>query len=203
MNKKKKVAKPSEVETLQKKEIKPQRRKADEWVELEVNNPDKLFDEVNGVLDELIEIYGVERVVAEPIDVFNLIMKKAFAEQIVSGEKLIEWRSYSPHYESRLIDDKVLEFKALHTDNDDVIYCVNEIRTPDIIRFHNYNNTWTLDVKCRFVEVVTCTPESAQYFKEEYNDTTVEEAVKNNKQKGWTPLLFAFHIGEIVAKKGL
>ena len=55
---KKNVAKSSDVVTLQKKEIKPQRRTADEWVELELNNPDMLFDEVNAVLDELIEVYN-------------------------------------------------------------------------------------------------------------------------------------------------
>ena len=145
---KKRVAKSSDVVTLQKKEIKPQRRTADEWVELEINNPDIFFDEVNAVLDELIEVYGVETIIAEPIKVLNLIMKKEFAKQILEGTKEIEWRVFSPFYESRLIDEKVLEFKSLHLDNDDITYCVSDIRHPKVIHFHNYNNSWMLDVEC-------------------------------------------------------
>ena len=106
------------------------------------------FDEVNAVLDELIEVYGVERIIAEPIKVLNLIMKKEFAKQILEGTKEIEWRVFSPFYESRLIDDKVLEFKSLHLDNDDITYCVSDIRHPKVIHFHNYNNSWMLDVEC-------------------------------------------------------
>lgn len=200
---KKNVAKSSDVVTLQNKEIKPQRRTADEWVELELNNPDMLFDEVNAVLDELIEVYGVETIIAEPIKVLNLIMKKEFAKQILEGTKEIEWRVFSPFYESRLIDDKVLEFKSLHLDNDDITYCVSDIRHPKVIHFHNYNNSWMLDVECRFVELIVANENSAQYFKDEYGDTTLEEVVKRNKNKDMYPLFFAIYLGKVLCSNGL
>ena len=200
---KKRVAKSSDVVTLQNKEIKPQRRTADEWVELELNNPDMFFNEVNAVLDELIEVYGVERIIAEPIKVLNLIMKKEFAKQILEGTKEIEWRVFSPFYESRLIDDKVLEFKSLHLDNDDITYCVSDIRHPKVIHFHNYNNSWMLDVECRFVELIVANENSAQYFKDEYGDTTLEEFVKRNKNKDMYPLFFAIHLGKVLCSNGL
>ena len=200
---KKNVAKSSDVVTLQNKEIKPQRRTADEWVELGLNNPDMLFDEVNAVLDELIEVYGVETIIAEPIKVLNLIMKKEFAKQILEGTKEIEWRVFSPFYESRLIDDKVLEFKSLHLDNDDITYCVSDIRHPKVIHFHNYNNSWMLDVECRFVELIVANENSAQYFKDEYGDTTLEEVVKRNKNKDMYPRFFAIYLGKVLCSNGL
>lgn len=203
MNEKKKVAKPSEVETLQKREIKPQRMTSEEWVELYWSNLPKFCKKVQEVRKDLCNIYTREYIHAKPIDVFNLIMKKENAIEILEGKKRIEWRAYSPHYESRLMDEKVAEFKAMHSDNADILHAINEVRTPDLIRFHNYNNTWTLDVECVLVKVEQADEVTAQYYADEFNDKTLLDIVKNNKNKDRKPLFFAFELGAIVAVSGL
>lgn len=43
----------------------------------------------------------------EPIEVLDLVMRREFAEAILSGEKKVEVRNGSEHYFNRLTDKKV------------------------------------------------------------------------------------------------
>lgn len=64
-------------------------------------------------------------------EAFDLIMKKEFAYQILRGQKQIEFRNFNTHYCKRFFaDEKNLEFKPINK-----------------IHFHDYNNTWFLDVQ--------------------------------------------------------
>jgi hypothetical protein len=85
-------------------------------------------------------------------------MKKKFAKEILKGEKKIEWRPVSDHYVSRLIDSNVSEFINLHeAENDDVAFCITDLRIPTVIHFYSYSNTWHLDVLCDCIEAIPCT----------------------------------------------
>lgn len=189
---------------LNKREIPKQRRTFEEWQELEQTNSDKLDKEVNEVVNELLGIYPIENIIAQPLRKVNLIMKKEFAKEILKGEKGIEWRPASDHYVSRLIDPNVYEFINLHEhENDDVAFCISDLRLPTVIHFYSYSNTWHLDVICDEIERIPCTKENAQKFKDEFNDEYVESVIKSTKHLEFTPCVFALHIGKVLSHSGL
>jgi hypothetical protein len=189
---------------LKKREIPKQRRTFEEWQQLEETDPDKLEKEQQEVVNELLGIYPVENIIAQPLRNVNLIMKKKFAKEILKGEKKIEWRPVSDHYVSRLIDSNVSEFINLHeAENDDVAFCITDLRIPTVIHFYSYSNTWHLDVLCDCIEAIPCTEENAKRFKDKYNDGYIEGVVKSTKHLDFTPHVFALHIGKILSHSGL
>ena len=70
-------------------------------------------------IDQLKEKYP-DYCEAQDVECLNLIMRKEFAQQIIGGEKKVEFRAVSDHYISRLVDKKVVEFKKKHSDDEDV-----------------------------------------------------------------------------------
>lgn len=95
-------------------------------------------------------------------EAFDLIMRKEFAYEILKGNKTIEYRDFTQFYAKRFCSD------------------VKELKRKPIyhIHFHDYNNTWFLDVAIESVDIcaVDCAPETRFYF-ESYGDTTMEEAL--------------------------
>lgn len=111
-------------------------------------------------------------------EAFDLIMKKEFAYQILRGQKAIEFRDFSTHYCKRfLADAKKLEFKDLHA-----------------IHFHDYNNTWFLDVKMYGGVALMPLIEEERWYFDMYDCTeaeaTIDEASaqqlkRNSKKAKW------------------
>ena len=94
---------------------------------------------------------------AEPVECLNLIMRKEFAKQILEGKKKLEFRGYTDHYISRLYDNDVLKFMQLYKNEPEVLAMCEPLRMVEKIHFHNYNDTWHLDVECTMNEVVGVT----------------------------------------------
>ncbi len=65
---------------------------------------------------------------ARDVECLNLIMRREFAEQILNGTKKLEFRAYSNHYVSRLIDKEVSEYISRHIKDDEVLAFCNDIR---------------------------------------------------------------------------
>ena len=142
----------------------------------------------------------------KPVDCLNLLMKREWAEKIVSGEKTIEWRDYSRHYHQRLIDDKTQDFLNQHPD-DELLHTVEPtaIRPVKRIHFHNYNNTWTLDVKVKENNIVTVNEVGLQIMQEIYGTHDVDEDYEMAKRNGgkFFPTFFFFVLGEILDRKNI
>lgn len=142
----------------------------------------------------------------KPVECLNLIMKREWAEKIVSGEKKIEWRDYSQHYHQRLIDDKTQEFLNQHPD-DDLLHIVEPtaVRPVKRIHFHNYNNTWTLDVKCKGNDLVTVNKIGLKIMQDVYHTHDVDEDYEIARKNGgkFYPTYFFFVLGEILDRKNI
>lgn len=141
---------------------------------------------------------------SEDIECLNLVMKKEYAEQIARGEKTVEYRAYSKHYRSRMYDKAVGEYMEAHADDEQLIEQVLDfepvLRQVKKIRFHNYNNTWHLDVECVANDVCVATREDGEYIRDEYgNSELLEEALELEKNKVKDlPVFFFYVLGEIL-----
>ena len=138
--------------------------------------------------------------IAEPLEVLNLIMRKEFALEIVQGKKKVEFRAYSEHFSSRLYDQDVLNFMQLHKNETDILDECDPLRAVRIIHFHNYENSWFLDVECILNDVVAVTDEDVAYLNEEYDCHELDEQLQTLKSTGEDnrPMYFYFVIGKVL-----
>lgn len=139
---------------------------------------------------------------AADVEVLNLIMKREFAEAILRGEKKVEFRAVSDHYIKRLIDRKVVEFKKRHEDDPDVQEFCDPLRIVRRIHFHNYNNSWFLDVDVLESDYVAADEEGVKFLHDRYDchelDETYESLPAKERDK-LAPTFFFFVIDKVVA----
>lgn len=160
--------------------------------------------EINAERKAWCDTHGVP--MPEPIETLDLIMKKEFALQILKGEKNVEFRSVTQHYQNRLFDKKLGAFLDKHTDNEEIMeqcgmwgYC-DELRPVKTIHFHNYNNDWYLDVEVLHNGYAIANKEDAEslHLYDCYDlDALVEELDKKNEEE--RPVFFIFIISKVVA----
>lgn len=139
---------------------------------------------------------------SSPIGVFNLIMRRDMAEQILKGEKKVEFRAYSKHFCDRLFDNRVEQFASQIAEEDFEDYedFAKPLRVVKTIHFHNYNNTWHLDVECIDNGVVTPCNEDAEMLESLYQDTELKAMTEemNKKKTRQRPMYFYFALGDII-----
>jgi hypothetical protein len=138
----------------------------------------------------------------QDIECLNLIMRKEYAEQILAGTKKLEFRDYSDFYIKRLIDKKVSEYIGAHVDEDETFLFCNDIRQVKKIHFHNYNNSWFLDVECTFNDVFCINKHDIEFLQKEYGCHDYDQDLAyyekkhiDNKQR---PYLFYFVCGKVI-----
>ena len=127
-------------------------------------------------------------------------MKKENALDILAGTKKLEYRNYSSFYISRLIDKKVAKYIQDHIDNDEVMAFCNDIRQVKKIHFHDYNNSWFLDVECTYVDVFSINRRDIEFLQDKYGAHDFDknlEAFERNHVKD-RPRLFYLAIGEVL-----
>ena len=141
----------------------------------------------------------------KPVECLNLIMRKEYAEEILAGTKTVEIRAYSQHYCDRLYDKDVLDYENAHWDDDlmrmQMIDFNDSVRAVKKIHFHNYNNSWFLDVECIDNNTVVVNNEQVGFLQDEYNCHEFDEMLADlNKRKAKDrPIFFYFAIGRILA----
>lgn len=71
----------------------------------------------------------------------------------MKGEKTVEYRQYSDFYINRLYDKDVMKFHEEHKENEEIdgeygrYGMLDAIRRVRKIHFHDYSNTWYMDVE--------------------------------------------------------
>lgn len=141
----------------------------------------------------------------KPIECLDLIMRREFAEQIIFGEKQVEIRSYTAHYCNRLYDKKVLAYEDKYWDDElmrlQMLDFNDSVRAVKKIHFHDYGNTWFLDVECIDNNTVFLVDEQVRFLQDEYDCHEFDEELERlNKQNATErPIYFYFAIGEILS----
>lgn len=142
---------------------------------------------------------------AKPVECLNLLLRKEFALQILNGEKKVEFRAFSEHYCGRLIDKDVDNWMQDHIDDEEAMFFANQVRPVKKIHFHNYNNTWTLDVECLKNDYVAPIKKDVEYLNNTWGCHELDKQCESFDKKKTTerPLYFFFALGKILEKKGL
>ena len=145
---------------------------------------------------------------SENIKCLNLLMKKEFAEAIIKGEKREEFRAYSKHYMDRLYDKALLDYGDKNIpdeDMNDFVDFARPLRKVERIHFHNYNNSWSMDVEVDDNWTVAVTREEVEdlqltYDCHELDDMLVD--LEKTKEKN-RPIFFYFALGKILSREGI
>lgn len=139
---------------------------------------------------------------AEDIECLSLIMRREYAEQILRGEKPLEFRQYSEFYVKRLIDPDVADYISAHINDDEVLAFCNDIRQVQKIHFHNYNNSWFLDIECNFNDAFSITKKDIDYLQERYGVHDFDDDLKcmetGKVPQNERPWLFYFVCGKVL-----
>lgn len=125
-------------------------------------------------------------------EAYDLIMRKEFAWQILRGEKPFEFRSVSRFYVQKFLKPKYSRTKSL----DDV-----ETRKYNYVHFHDYGNTWFLDVRIDGIGYIKPHPTTLPFLHErnchELDEVAQQYAsLKENDPE--LPLLFFIEIAEVL-----
>jgi hypothetical protein len=141
----------------------------------------------------------------KPIECLDLIMKKQFAQQIINGEKKLEFRALSAHYANRLCDVGVNDFLNAHANDEnaqEIFALAQLIRPVKKIHFHNYSNSWHLDVECKSVDSVVCCRPDVEYLNEAFDchelDKLCDELDARNEEK--RPVYYFFECGDVIER---
>ncbi|MCR5697760.1 MAG: glycosyltransferase family protein [Marinilabiliaceae bacterium] len=141
------------------------------------------------------------------VEALPLIMRKEFAKQIVDGTKKFEVRIASPHYDKLLLD--MTRYPQWRKESFPWGETPWREELPEVAHFHNYSNSFTLDVEILEYRFVVPIPETeaelhewgCHEFDEMINDfkkLSPEEAKKTNVN-----FFYVLELGEVINSKGL
>ena len=141
----------------------------------------------------------------KPIECLNLIMRKEFALEILNGTKTVEFRDLSEHYINRLIDKDTNNWMADHLDDDNAVNLISDVRPVKRIHFHNYNNSWTLDVEVVNNDYCAVIDKDVKYLQQAFNCHELDELLNeyNQAEEEDRPIYFYFALGKVIDSKGL
>ena len=141
-----------------------------------------------------------EAPLAKEVECLNLIMRREYAEQILAGTKKLEFRAYSNFYVNRLIDPDVADYIGAHIDDDEVVMFCNDIRQVKKIHFHNYNNSWFLDIECDYNDAFSITEHDISYLQDRYDCHDFDDDLARLEATGekLRPWLFYFVCGKVL-----
>lgn len=140
------------------------------------------------------------------IEVLNLIMKKENALAILRGDKNVEYRPLTQHYMDRLTDYKIGDFYERNKENKEIAdeFChwgmLDDLRPVKTIHFHNYTNSWYLDVEVLSNDYCIADDETLGTMNEVYDDHELDELIRKlDKEKVVErPMYYYFAIKKVI-----
>lgn len=136
------------------------------------------------------------------VEAYDLLMKKEYALEILSGKKRVEFRSFTDHYISRFMDREAMK-RNKAKGNPTIEELREEVRTDiEYIHFHNYNNSWYLDVEIEGIGYCFVDSQDIAPLAEEFDDfkAYIEDAKKNDQlPPDERPMMFYIVLAEVVA----
>ena len=84
----------------------------------------------------------------------------------------------------------------------DVDAFLDPLRVVKTIRFHNYNDTWSLTVECTENNIIALSDPNIDYMYNEFGDTEFAESVRELQKAGVEdrPIVFYFALGKIIER---
>lgn len=135
------------------------------------------------------------------VEAYNLLMKKEFAQEILNGQKKVEFRSLSDHYCRMFLDDNAAKKNkeaGLKPSDDGFDF---GLRDTQYIHFHNYNNSWYLDVEVNGIGMCVVDSHDIESLAEDFDDfkAFIEDARKNDElPEDERPMIFYLVLGDVV-----
>ena len=159
----------------------------------------KNAEEFAAARDEFFKTHP-EAPIARDVECLNLIMKREYAEQILRGTKKLEFRAYSDHYVRRLIDPEVADYIGMHVNDEAVVMFCNDIRQVKRIHFHNYSNSWFLDIECDYNDAFCINKRDIEFLQKEYGCHDFDKDLARFEALGTEqrPWLFYFVCGKVL-----
>lgn len=138
------------------------------------------------------------------VEAYDLLMKKENALDIISGNKTLEIRVFSNHYAKMFTDQKQLEInEELRREGKDY-ECIEPIKGIQYVHFHNYNNSWALDVKIDEIGLSSMTEEDIEDLHDfDFHDYDKEWQQYEDKDIEDIPMFYWLHIKDIVGRKNI
>lgn len=143
--------------------------------------------------------------VAEDIEVLNLLMLRKHANEILKGNKQVEFRCCDETRLNSLLDKNVLNFIKRHKDNEEVHQAVEKgfiesLRMVNKIHFHNYSNSWYLDVECKANDTMTLIPSDVKFLQDNFNCHELDAILADleARREKERPVYFWFALGDVI-----
>lgn len=140
------------------------------------------------------------------VEAYDLLMRKEHALDIIAGKKTLEIRAFSDHYYKMFTDKKAVEEnKRLQKEGRDD-ECVEPVRIDvQYIHFHNYNNSWTLDVEIDSLGTCLMSEDEIKWLADEfdfhdYDNEWQQYAELPDDDK---PMFYWLHIIGVVNRQGI
>lgn len=138
-------------------------------------------------------------------EAYDLLMKRDNANDIISGRKTVEIRSFNGHY-VRMFTDKEQQRK-----NDELRKagredeCIEPLKGVQYIRFHNYNYSWMLDVKIDEIGISSVCKEDIEDLAERFGFHDYDNEWQQYEDKDFEdkPIFYWLHIKEIISRKDI
>ena len=88
----------------------------------------------------------------------------------------------------------------MHINEDDVVVFCNDIRQVKRIHFHNYNNSWFLDIECDYNDAFSITKKDIAFLQDQYGCHDFDSDLARFEARGeeHRPWLFYFVCGKVL-----
>lgn len=137
----------------------------------------------------------------QQVEAYNLLMKKEYAFDILKGKKCVEFRSFTEHYINRFLDKETM--KRNDAKGDVTLDDLESVVRADIeyLHFHNYNNSWYLDVAIQGIGFCCVDSQDIEPLAEQFDDfkAYLDDAKKHDQlPPDERPMMFYIVLAEVV-----
>lgn len=145
------------------------------------------------------------KVDGKEVEAYDLLMRKEYALDIISGKKTLEIREFKSHYVRMFTDkDQLKKNEGLRKEGKDD-ECVDPFKLVSYIRFHNYDYDWILDVRIDEIGIGTMCQGDIEDLADSFgfHDYDNEWQQYEHLADDEKPVFYWLHVKEIVGRKGI